>query len=269
MNFNSSPSVKKGATCTKPSPYIETVIQVGKDEQTSVGDIPAGSQNDEHEREQQSVEFRHSSGQSTMSTQAAMLLAQLEFQESTFPTSSYGASRPWSQIHEGTPRPIMPEVSPAITPLSIFRPQLEQPNALNSVLREAPISTQDLFAAASPFAFSTVKKKKPTAPQRRNLRVTITPFDGVDERGGNAVGGSPLSSPGRHRLQEKNTGPSPWKFTFEKDVRAAQAPRKSKESDSHNDVGSPQLDLHGSMDNYGPSGSLHFADRLIRNLSGT
>jgi hypothetical protein len=269
VNFNSSPANKDVTTTSKPSPQTKSVVDVGAaavEEVSECAGRTPGSQPKEPMREQQSLESRRSSRQSAMSTQAAMLLAQLEFQESTFPTSSSETPRPWSQPEEETPWPMLAEPSPAITPLSVFRPQLEQANALTSVLRGPPLSTQDLFAAASPFAVSTVKKK-PEAPRRTNLRMSMMSFNSQDERDTNASSRSP-SYPDRIPLKEKNTVPSPWSFSFEKELRNSQESFKRTRR-SISDVELPQLDFQTSLDDYGPHGSLHFADRLLRNFDET
>jgi hypothetical protein len=268
VNFNSSPANKEVTATSKPSSQTKSVVDLSAAavEQVSQSGKEAGvSQTIAPVQEQQSLRSSRSSRQSAMSTQAAMLLAQLEFQESTFPTSSSETPRPWSQPEEETPRPMLVELSPAITPLSVFRPQLEQAHPLTSVLRGPPLSTQDLFAAASPFAFSTVKKK-PEAPHRSNLRMSILSFDGQDERDTNASPRSPSRSD-RIPLKEKNSVPSPWRFSFEKEPRDSQKSVKSRRSIS--DVELPQLDFQTSLDDYGPHGSLHFADRLLRNFNDT
>lgn len=269
VNFNSSPANKDASTTGKPGSQTSTIVQssaAAEDNVFQSDGRKSGSQANKSLHEQQSLGSSRSSRQSAMSTQAAMLLAQLEFQESTFPTSSSETPRPWSQPQEETPRPMLVEPSPAITPLSVFRPQLEQAHALTSVLRGPPLSTQDLFAAASPFAFSTVKKK-PEAPQRSNLRVSMLSFDNQDERGTNASPRSPLCSE-RIPLKEKNAVPSPGRFSFGKEPRNSQDSFKSTRR-SISDVELPQLDFHTSLDDYGPHGSLHFADRLLRNLNDT
>ncbi|KAF2833172.1 hypothetical protein CC86DRAFT_450955 [Ophiobolus disseminans] len=168
VNFNSSPATKGVATTGKPGSQnggdMAEVDVPEADLVTALGPLQSGeeaevSQGNAISQEQQSLRSSYSSRQSAMSTQAAMLLAQLEFQESTFPTSSSRSQRPWSQSQKATPQGIMSELSPAMTPLSVFRPQLEQLHPLASAVRGPPMSTQDLFAAASPFSFSTVKKR--------------------------------------------------------------------------------------------------------------
>lgn len=271
--FSSSPANKKDVTApSKPGPQVskstaKTSPQAEKTLNVAPGpdDGSRGSQTDQTVHDQQSMgSTRHSA----MSTQAAMLLAQLEFQESTFPTSSRGTPRPWSQPQEETPRFMMLEPSPAMTPFSVFRPQLGQVQPATSVLRGPPISTQDLFAAASPFALSTVKKK-PGVPQRSNLRTSITSFDGQDDRGYEASPIGPSSFPDRIPLKEKNIVPSPWKFSFDKESRKSQESVRNGARRPISDVELPQLDSQTSVDSYGPNGSFHFTDRLLRNLKDT
>jgi hypothetical protein len=257
VNFNSSPANKDVTTTSKSSSQTKSFVDVSPpavEEVSQSGEKKGGSQPKEPVQEQESLRSGRSSRQSAMSTQAAMLLAQREFQES-FPTSSSETPQPWSQPEEETPRPMFAEPSPAITPLSVFRPQLEQAHPLTSVIRGPPLSTQDLFAAASPFAFSTVKKK-PEARQRSNLRMSMMSFDGQYERDTNDSPRSPSCSD-RIPLKQKNAVPSPWRFSFEKEPRNSQESFKGRRSIS--DVELPQLDFQTSLDDYGPHGSLHFA----------
>ncbi|KAL5116537.1 hypothetical protein ACEQ8H_005533 [Pleosporales sp. CAS-2024a] len=222
VDFNSSPVTKEGAMASKPASQTKVATdKVASGSQQSLhGNHGQGSQQgrasqaEERLQEQQRAALSQSSRQSAMSTQAAMVLAQVEFQESTFPASSPDTCRPWSQSHEQTPRPTAAEPSPAITPLSVFRPQLEQTAALPSVRRGPPLSTQDLFAAASPFAFSTAKKKA-EAPQRSNLRRSLVSLDSHDDKTTKHSPQSPSYSD-RKPLQEKNVAPSPWRFSFGK-----------------------------------------------------
>ncbi|KAH4047245.1 hypothetical protein HBI56_142930 [Parastagonospora nodorum] len=271
VNFNSSPAGKDIAIPSKPSSQKSDTVG-GK----TLGALPTAvedvlqpekpmsrSEPDGLAQEQESLVSNTSSRQSAMSTQAAMLLAQREFQESTFPTSSSETPRPWSQPDEETPWQILPELSPAITPLSVFRPQLEQAHPLASVPRGPPLSTQDLFAAASPFAFSTIKKKS-DAPQHSNLRMSLTSFSDPDEHTSYASQQSPSYSD-RIPLKEKNVAPSPWKLSFEKARQNSQHSYKGDKKRSVGDVELPQLDFRTSLDDYGSTGSFRFADRLLRN----
>lgn len=273
VNFNSSPAGKDIAVTSKPSSQKSdtagektpggqpTTVKDGRPSEKPT----SKSQPDALVQEQESLLSNTSSRQSAMSTQAAMLLAQLEFQESTCPTSSHETRRPWSQPEEATPRQILPELSPAITPLSVFRRKLEQPNPLASVLRGPPLSTQDLFDAASPFAFSTAKKKS-DAPQRSNLRMSLTSFNDPDEHTPYDSQQSP-SYLDRIPLKEKTVAPSPWKPSFGKGRRNSQDSYKGDKRRSVSDVELTQLDFRTSLDDYGSTGSFRFADRLLRNLN--
>lgn len=204
----------------------------------------------------QSLKSTRSSRESAYSTQAAMLLAQLEFQESTFPISS-GPSRPWSQPQDNTPRQILPDLSPAITPYSLYRPQLGQSQVANKEHLGPPISTQDLFAAASPFAFSTIKKKAEPS-QHSNLRVSTLPFDRHDAS-------REVSNLSDNRIlsQEKNAALSGWSFAFEKGSQTPQPSVKSPTTQSASDFNTLQLDSTTSLEEYGPDGSLNIADRFL------
>ena len=255
VNFNSSPIVKIPPKASKSSSqHVDVDVQPDATSPNPV-DVSrlsehsqqnAGSQVNEAEEEQQSLKSCRSSWQSAMSTQAAMLLAQLEFQESTFPTSSSRTTRAWSQSQsQETPRQLIPEPSPSITPISVFRPALEQPHYMPSVLRGPPMSTQDLFAAASPFAFSTVKKKPET--QHGNLRIAMIPFNDQAEKNFNDSPCSPAASPERTTLKEKNVALSPWSLNF----RQSQDSLKAR---SFHDV-----DVSQNISNH-----LHFAERLLR-----
>jgi hypothetical protein len=268
VNFNSSPVVKEAKASSKPnSEEVDSVLECAVLDKSPVEGQElegGGSQGGGPTQEQQSLRSSRSSRQSAMSTQAAMLLAQLEFQESTYPTSSVRTSRPWSQSQE-TPRSAIPELSPAITPLSVFRPELAQPQQLASAFRGPPMSTQDLFAAASPFAFSTVKKRA-DAPQLSNLRIAIMPLDGHVERNADASPRSPPSSPDRIPLKDKSVAPSPWSFTFEKGPQGSQGSMRGNARPSLHDIEIPHHESYAALDEYGLNGSLNFTERLLHNL---
>jgi hypothetical protein len=262
VNFNSSPNNKKTARSEPSSQRSRRSEADGSEESPEVAA--------EAQEEQQSMGSEKSSRQSAMSTQAAMLLAQLEFQESTFPMSSLAVDtpRPWSQPQEETPQPVLPEPSPAMTPMSVFKPQLDQAHAMTSVLRGPMISTQDLFAAASPFAMSTVKKK-PAGPERSNLRMSITSFADQACDADDVSSKSLISFRNRIPLAEKNAAPSPWSFGYDKGRRGSQDSPDEHTRRSFGDVELPQLDFHTSLDGYGTNGSFHFADRILRNFNDT
>jgi hypothetical protein len=99
VNFNSSPINKKGvSTSSKPSSQRNAVVD-NDAAGTNPNRAPQSGERTESQRnktaqEQQSLGSTYPDQQSDMSTQAAMLLAQLEFQESTYPISSPETQRP-------------------------------------------------------------------------------------------------------------------------------------------------------------------------------
>jgi hypothetical protein len=268
VNFNSSPALKTNSakdaqrrlhsaydsTVVRPSdPSHETAFKANTAEAERVPghtDVEDGRGNDSL-HDSQSLKSTRSSRDSANSTQAAMLLAQLEFQESTFPIS-------WSQPQDNASRQVSPESTPAITPFSVFKSQMGQPQVSDSGIQGPPVSTQDLFAAASPFTFSTVKKKA-EAPPPSNLRVALMPSDGSDVRR-EAL----RPSDDRIPLKEKNTALSAWSFAFEKGSQTSQTSLRSPARHSASDFETPQLDSNTSLEGYGTDGSLNFADRLLR-----
>lgn len=199
----------------------------------------------------------YKSKQSQYSTQAAMLLAQLEFQEdSTQSSNSSTTLRPWSQPAQNTP-PLLPQPSPAITPLSVFNAHTDMyfsDLAGDSALRGPLISTQDLFDAASPFAFSTVKKKSERT-RRTSLRLALT--SNFRE---NISAKCPTPSVERVPLKEKNT-PTLWSFTHDK--ISPTTPNPVSQPTTH-DVELPQLNLHTSLD-FGPN--TDFTECFLRSLN--
>jgi hypothetical protein len=274
FNFNSSQANQKNVSIVsksssqKTGTAAEAVASEASSAPTTVPSQPKESggrnQHTGSVGDQQSLRSSRSSNISAMSTQAAMLLAQQEFLERTYPTSSSETPRPWSQLEEETSQSILPEPSPAITPLSMFQPQLGQSHPLTSVLHDPLVSTQDLFAAASPFAFSTTKKK-PNMPQRSNLQMATMSFDGQDESVLDVSLRRPMLYADRIALEEKNSVPSPWSFSFGKGPRTSQGSLQGGSRGLISDVEIPQPDFRTSPDDYGCSDSLHFTDRLLRN----
>lgn len=198
--------------------------------------------------------------QSQYSTQAAMLLAQLEFQEDSSQLSSSSTTlRPWSQPAHNTPPPLLPQPSPAITPLSVFdaRTDLSFGDlAGTSLLDGPPISTQDLFDAASPFAFSTVKKKS-QRPRRTSMRFPLTNLnESVAVR-------SPTPLVERIPPQEKNTS-TMWTCTHEKSSVDFFKPMSQSPQRTINGVELPQMDFHTSLD-FGPNAD--FTDYFLEGLN--
>jgi hypothetical protein len=215
---------------------------------------------EEEEPRKDDQQESYKSRQSQYSTQAAMLLAQLEFQEDSSQSSISSATlRPWSQPAQNTPPPLLPQPSPAITPLWVFNPHMElsiSDLAGNSVLDGPPISTQDLFNAASPFAFSTVKKTS-QRPQRNSMRFALTKMN--ESMGAK----SPTPLVERVPLKEKNTS-TMWSFTHEKSSMNSSKPISQSPQRTTNNVELPQLDFHTSLD-FGPNAD--FTDYFLKGLN--
>ncbi|KAI8936412.1 hypothetical protein NX059_006820 [Plenodomus lindquistii] len=238
-------------------PNLETVQNVQEQP-----DVPDDTITDLQRPHQDSAQSSHPSA---MSTQAAMLLAQLEFQESTYRSLSPANTGRWSQISDNTPRPITHAPSPAITPLSVFGSRLDNGFSNDSVLRGPPISTQDLFGAASPFPFSTIKKQ-PSAPPQSGLRFGIAVPHDHDPKADNVSVKSPTPSAERIPLKVKGNTPSLWGIVNDKFSQASQDSLVDRSRKSVHDVELPQLDFHTSLDDFESNGGLHFTDRFLHNL---
>ncbi|KAJ4367609.1 hypothetical protein N0V83_007194 [Neocucurbitaria cava] len=279
INFEPSPAATNGTivsdertldkTGNTPNPESCTIFTHQLDtarEETAYklysGEVAKAHDKDLHEEPDQEPSRAHLV--STNSTQAAMLLAQKVFQEGAFSTMSLDTPR---QLQHDTPRPLLPDPSPAITPLPGFDGQLDKVLPDASVLRGPPISTQDLFGATSPFAFSTVKKK-PEISQRSSLRFALLQTDDEQSKTSAAHAKSPTPSAERVPLKDKNTTTAFWSFVTEKASQASQESSVGRTRRSIGDVGLPQLDFHTSLDDFGPNGDLHFTDRFLRNLDG-
>jgi hypothetical protein len=286
VSFSSSPTLKKKAgdsiiaDLEAPIPAVEAEafeqgtsgavagVTHGGDNQENNEQEAEGHESQQHAdgetREEQ--QDSHRSKQSQYSTQAAMLLAQLEFQEDLSQSSTSSATlRPWSQPAQNTPPPILLQPSPAITPLSVFNARLD--DSLGdmsgaSVLHAPFVSTQDLFNAASPFAFSTVKKKSERS-RRSSVRFTM-----ASRFAGSVMAKSPTPSAERVPLKEKNIS-TLWNFTHDKS--SVNSPKLTSQSPRRNtnDVELPQLDFHTSLDDFGPNADIHFTDCFLKGLNGT
>lgn len=262
VNFNSSPMVKNDKFATKHTESMKSNDHLSAKSPTQ--DDRGTEENDEPVSTLEAA-YVSSPGQkpdastgpvarreSQYSTQAAMLLAQIEFHESTYPTSS-DISRPWSHGESVTPRKSLPEPSPAMTPFSVFKPQLQSPQPPDSMFRGPAMSTQDLFAAASPFAFSTIKKKTEVLVPNSMKMTTTTQrikFAVHDHTPRSATRKTGQQSP-----SDKIAAATPWSHV-------------QREGPSI-DMELPQLDFHTSLDDYGQLNSSNSADRVLRNLSET
>lgn len=203
---------------------------------------------------------------SAMSTQAAMMLAQFEFQQSSCPVTSPDHRRPWSQAKLDVFQNSVPVLSPAMTPLSVFNDGMDKPALQASAVRGPPMSTQDLFGAASPFAFSTVKKKTDASRQLTNL---VLSTNVKVKEGFKAPSKSPTPSCERIPLKAKNTSAPFWASLLDKASQASQESSMDISKRFTSDVELPQLDLRTSLDEYGPNGDLRFADRFLHELANT
>ncbi|KAJ4986949.1 hypothetical protein SVAN01_07627 [Stagonosporopsis vannaccii] len=273
VSFSSPPARnKRGAAeadveSGKQAPTVEAGVVDSMQVVEAVGGSSDKEDNDGtvlKPEEDQSTDKRqesYRSKQSQYSTQAAMLLAQLEFQQDSSQSSTSSTTlRPWSQPALNTPPPLLPQPSPAITPLSVFNARTDRSFidlAGDSVSHGPSISTQDLFEAASPFAFSTVKKKSQHL-QRSSLRFAL-----ASRLGESTTAKSPSPSAERVPLKEKNT-PTMWSFTDDKSLCASKLTSQSPKRNSNNNE-LPLLDFHTSLD-FGPSAD--FTDCFLRGLDG-
>ena len=279
VSFSSSPTLKKAQEADLPTVVSEVTVSVVEAE--AIGEVATnesteaakGHHNQEldgqseifekerHRNGQDEEQESYKSKQSQYSTQAAMLLAQLEFQDDSSQSSMSSATlRPWSQPAQNTPPPPLLQPSPAITPLSVFNPRINnsfEDLAGDSTLHDPLISTQDLFNAASPFAFSTVKKKSQRT-RRTSLRFALT--SRLTE---NINAKSPTPSAERVPLKHKNT-PTVWSFTLEKSSMGSPKLTSQSPKRTTNDVELPQLDFHTSLD-FGPNAD--FTDYFLKGLN--
>ncbi|KAL6706828.1 hypothetical protein ACN47E_005164 [Coniothyrium glycines] len=262
VNFDSSPpSVKEAIATDQPSP--KTTIHIDEIEQPkdniSMSDLSrqAGVKEGTAEIPQAPCHSDELSHASTISTQAAMVLAQLQFQDSSFVTTSPDARRPWSQISQATPRMVLPIPSPGLTPLPGFNNRRDKPVMQENLLQQPQMSTQDLFGAASPFAFSTVKKKPEASQQRSSLQVT--------SRAGNDAGTITERVP----LKDKNVPTAFWASILDKASQSSQDLLIGKSKQQVSDVELPQLDFGTSLDDFGSNGEVHFTDRFLHDVAHT
>ncbi|KAI4610206.1 hypothetical protein J4E83_008432 [Alternaria metachromatica] len=274
VNFDSSPekipSAKKSCAEDVIHNEADDELQVDPTEAVVV-DVQASPQVEGDaiviQNENSELRTSRSSRDSDWSTQAAMMRAQLEFQQSTFPMMSPEVLQLDSQTSLlDTPRPILAAASAAVTPLSAFTVQRDEPLAPETILQAPPISTQDLFGAASPFAFSTVKKK-PEETQRSNLRFAFSPSDGV--LGADAVAKSPTPTAERVPLKNKDNITSFWSFTTDKASQISHGSFGDRSKGVLTEVGFPALNIDTSLGDFGPTGSLDFTDRFLRNIDDT
>ncbi|KAF2870013.1 hypothetical protein BDV95DRAFT_497943 [Massariosphaeria phaeospora] len=199
---------------------------------------------------------------SDCSTQRAMMFAHMEFRDGTFPSTSTETPGPRLQAEGDTSLSVMGDQSPAITPFHTFNTEVDKRYPSDSLVGIEPISTQDLFTAATPFTFSTVKKKS-VRPQRSNLRFAVLSHEALEEAADekNTVK-SPTPSAERVPLKERN---SKLPFRSTASEKGSQEPSFAPHISSKN-MELPQLDFHTSLDDVGSNRELAFTDRFLRNL---
>jgi len=263
VNFDSPP--EKARTVPQPRPRPRTVVEIATD--APKGGVAEAKRPDTQvaledatEMQEDDQELGKSRG-SDWSTQAAMLRAQLEFQQSTFPSMSPSLVGAGSQTSLDTPRPIGAVSNAVVTPLSAFTVQRDGPLLNESMAHGPPISTQDLFGAASPFAFSTVKKTTTTqGGHGSNLRFAQSPGDAICQA--RSTDKSPTPSTDRVPLKDKNTTMSLWSFVSEKASQGSPGSLGDKSRCFTKD-GFPKLDVQDPLDSFGPNGNLHLRDGIL------
>ncbi|KAJ4296433.1 hypothetical protein N0V90_006478 [Kalmusia sp. IMI 367209] len=208
---------------------------------------------------QDSYKSRRTSG---ISTQAALMLARMEFQEGTVPAVATDQPASWFQPQDDILQQNPDIPSPAITPFHQFNAALEEDCPHEASIRDMSISTQDLFAAASPFAFSTVKKS--TRPQTSNLRFSVFASGGQDGHDSHQNGAKSPTPSERVPLKEKNR----VSFLGSQSEKGSQdsTPRRSKSTAKAVEL--PQLEFPTSLDDPRPNSDLDFTDRFLLNLNG-
>lgn len=219
--------------------------------------------------EQQSHRSSRTSG---FSTQAALLMAQMEFQNGTMDSATENDTTPWLHAVDSTPHedPIIP--SPAFTPFHKFNATLEAECPPEPTMHDIPISTQDLFATISPFGYSTIKRS--ARPPASNMRLSV--FASQEQDTPSYVGHksrprSPTPSQ-RIPLKAKNMAVS---FVGSRSEKGSQGERGSQESMtpqtsktlSMQTVDVTLLDLHTSLDDLRRNDDLSFTDRFLLNFT--
>jgi hypothetical protein len=199
ITFDSSPELQKTNDVSK---NIDTSrARTRPDIYDVMADAPVIIEH-EHDTTQDKVGGEHSQ----YSTQHAMMLAHMEFQEDVFPSPSSETPGPRADKTDTPGMQQTRRLSPVITPFSVFNTRLdetEMPGLDDEPYGPLP-STQDLFENASPFAFSTVKKNI-RVPKQSGLRFTVLQNAHV-ERADAGVNDrrSPTPSGDRVPLKERN-----------------------------------------------------------------
>ncbi|KAF1951438.1 hypothetical protein CC80DRAFT_481032 [Byssothecium circinans] len=278
MAFDSSPAMlntpKTGDAAPQVSQQELTLVGGGR-ARRDIYEVPEES-SDGIEPQQS---FR-SGQQSNLSTQAAILRAHQDFQESTIPSATVETPRASLPSPDDTPQPDRSEPSVAFTAFSAFNAQLDKQHPPDSVIQDLqPVNTQDLFAAVSPFSFSTVKKK-PSKSLGSSLRFAVFPSSGHNGHTEADIGvGHPTYS-NRVPLKDSNArSPTPSDRMPLGDSNATlsflgmASEKGSQESGelsfiqmTRQEVELPQLDFGNSLGNFEPNGDLNLTDRFLQQL---
>ncbi|KAF2018842.1 hypothetical protein BU24DRAFT_405590 [Aaosphaeria arxii CBS 175.79] len=213
------------------------------------------------------------------STQAAMMMAQQEFQDQSMlsppnVTPGFGTDGQEDERRQHSED----RRSPSVTPFHVFHARLDRHDAVDE-MHDVPMSTQEMFEAASPFTFSTIKKKS-VMSRHSNLRFTVHPADGRD---------APQTSHSQQRITSSTTPPIPSaeriplkernsRLSFQSIINLSD--KGSQESVSRlspftmmlpltdgsggdsRPIELPQLNFHDSMEGEG----LDFTNGLLQNL---
>ncbi|KAL1607824.1 hypothetical protein SLS60_002762 [Paraconiothyrium brasiliense] len=252
-------TVEHGVNSIKEASEHEPVVTAEpRTERPDVWDVPGSPP---MQQVQQSYKSSRTSG---FSTQAALMMAQMEFQDGTMPTMAEDAPTPWSRNSTAHEEPVIP--SPAFTPFHKFNATLDEDNLFEPTMQNMPISTQDLFATISPFANSTVKKS--TKPPASNLRFSVF-ANGEQDTPSHSVSRNCARSPTtsqRKPLRDKNSRVS---FLGSQSEKGSQGEKASQESITPRSskapmvqaVELPHLDFHTS------NADLDFTDRFLINVN--
>ncbi|EUC33417.1 hypothetical protein COCCADRAFT_36786 [Bipolaris zeicola 26-R-13] len=262
INFDSSPE-KDSPIAKKRHEEARAVENAPEAEEEQEEEEEEEGEEEEAQGENQAEQLQESDlGRgSEWCTQAAMVRAQLEFQQSTFPTLSPATIRAESPVSLNTCRRTLDAPSPAMTPRIAMTVERNSAMANESVFRGPPISTQDLFGAASPFTFSTAKKKTEES-QRSNSRFSMGRSDVGALKQGDVTNNSPTPSAGRIPLKDKNTTTSFWSFVSEKASQGSQKSVGERSRCSAREREFSGLHLDASVDDFGR----HYAAPFVRGI---
>lgn len=257
MAFSSSPPIERGPRVIVNVDTDPQQLRPVEDTRSARRDIYDLSMEPDEAVQQESFRSTRTSG---YSTQAAMMLAQLEFQDGTMSAIAPETLGPELPTQSDTlQQQKLGEDNPAFTPFHAFNKELNEIHPPDSIPSDMQISTQDLFTAASPFAFST-NKKKSTKSQRSSLRFAVFPSGNGPGYADQENGAKSPTPTERIPLKERNSKVSFRSTLSEKG--GSQDSTGQEPKPTVQDVEVPQLEL-----SFGPTGSFDFADRFLRTLN--